>query len=286
MGEIVKNTGKTSVRPNTVNKLDKSTLRKSWWSWYNGNLCSMSFEWLESFGFAVSMIPVIKKLYGGNKEEEINALKRHSVFYNTEPQLGAVVNGIMCGLEEERANGADLDDEIINGIKIGLMGPIAGIGDAMIPGMYIPLLLSIAIGLSQGGSALGPIFYIVTYLITITALSYFVFFKGYELGTKSVDLIVGEAAQRAREAFNLLGSIVVGGVAASYVNLSTAWKISTGAEKDVVINDVLNGIFPKVLPLMLVIFCWWLMSKKKMSPLKVMGILVVLAIIGVAVKFF
>ncbi len=270
----------------TAKKLDKTTLRKSWWSWYVGNLSSMSFEWLESFGFAVSMIPVIKKLYGGNKEEEIKALKRHSVFYNTEPQLGAAVNGIMCGMEEERANGVAIDDEVMNGIKVGLMGPLAGIGDAMIPGMYIPLLLSIAIGLSQGGSALGPLFYIVSYLTTITALSYFVFFKGYELGTKSVELIVGEAAQRAREAFNLLGSIVVGGVAASYVNLQTALSINTGAEKEIVINEVLNGIFPKVLPLLLVIFCWSLMAKKKMSPIKVMGILVLLAIIGVALNFF
>jgi D-glucosaminate PTS system EIID component len=266
-------------------KLDKKTLRRSWWSWFNGNLSSMSFEWLETFGFAVSMVPIIKKLYGGNKEEEIKALKRHAVFYNTEPQLGAVVNGMVAGLEEERANGAEIDDEVINGIKIGLMGPIAGIGDAMIPGMYIPLLLSIAISLSEGGSILGPIFYIVTYLVTMTALSYFVFIKGYQLGTKSVDLIVGEAAKRAREAFNLLGSIVVGGVAASYVNLSTAWKIKTG-DGELIVNDKLNGIFPKLLPLLLVLFCWALMAKRKMSPLKVMGILIILAIIGVLINFF
>jgi len=165
------------------------------------------------------------------------------------------------------------------------MGPIAGIGDAMIPGMYIPLLLSIAIGLSAGGTPLGPIFYIITYLTTMTALSYFVFMKGYHLGTSSVDLIVGEAAKRARESFNLLGSIVVGGVAASYVNLSTKWTITNGDSK-LIVNDTLNGIFPKLLPLLLVIFCWWLMSKKKMSPLKVMGILILLSVIGVLVKFF
>lgn len=270
-----------------LKKLDKDTLKKSWWSWYVGNLSSMSFEWLESFGFATSMIPVIKKLYGGNKEEEIKALKRQSVFYNTEPQIGAIVNGIACGLEEERANGADLDDEVINSIKIGLMGPLAGIGDAMIPGMYIPLLLSIAIGLSQGGNPLGPIFYAITYMVTMTALSYFVFMKGYQLGTKSVELIVGEVAQRAREAFNLLGSIVVGGVAASYVSVATAWKIpGTGGSKPIVVNDVLNGIFPKMLPLLVVILCWWFMSKKRMSPLKVMGVLLLIAVAGVAIRFF
>ena len=103
----------TKMENGPERKLDQQTLRKSWWSWYNGNLSSMSFEWLESFGFAVSMIPVIKKLYGGNKEEEISALRRHSVFYNTEPQIGSLVNGMMCGLEEERANGAEIDDDVI-----------------------------------------------------------------------------------------------------------------------------------------------------------------------------
>lgn len=269
-----------------IKKLDKSTLRKSWWSWYVGNLSSMSFEWLETFGFAVSMLPVIKKLYGDNKEEELKAVKRHAVFYNTEPQIGSVINGIVCGMEEERANGADIDDEVINSIKIGLMGPLAGIGDAMIPGMYIPLLLSIGIGLSQGGSPLGAIFYIITYLITITGLSYFLFFKGYSLGTKSIDLIVGEAAQRARHAINLLGSIVVGGVAASFINFGTKWSINSGAKTSISIQTVLDGIYPKILPLLLIILCWRLMAKRKWSALKVMGLLVVIAIIGVLVNFF
>jgi D-glucosaminate PTS system EIID component len=269
-----------------IKKLDKGTLRKSWLIWTFSNLASMSFEWLETFGFATSMIPVIKKLYGGNKEEEIKALKRHSAFYNTEPQLGAVVNGIICGLEEERANGANIDDEMINSIKLGLMGPIAGIGDAMIPGMYIPLLLSIAIGLSEGGSPVGAIFYAITYLVTILALTYFIFLKGYELGTKSVDLIVGEVAMRARSAFNLLGSIVVGGVAASFVVVKTGLVINTGAETSINVMDTLNGIFPNILGLILVLITWWLMSKKKMSPLKTMGILLIVALIGTALRVF
>ena len=271
---------------NRAKKLDKKTLRKSWLLWIFGNLSSMSFEWLEAMGFAVSMIPVIKKLYGGNKEEEIKALKRSSTFYNTEPQVGCVINGIICGLEEERANGSKVDDEMINSIKLGLMGPLAGIGDAMLPGMYVPLLISIAIGMSQGGSPMGAIFYIITYLTTITALSYFVFFKGYELGTKSVDLIVGEVANRARESFNLLGSIVVGGVGASYVAIKTGLVIQTGAEKGIEVMPILNNIYPNVLGLLVIIFSWWLMSKKKMSPLKVMGVLMIIAIAGVAVGFF
>lgn len=270
-----------------MKKLSKKALRQSWFRWFLSNLTSMSFQWLETFAFADSMIPVIKELYEGNKEEEIAALKRHTSFYNTEPQLGALINGVVCGLEEERANGAKIDEEIINGIKLGLMGPLAGIGDAMVPGMLVPLLLSIAIGLSQGGNVMGPIFYIVTLLTSVTAASYYLFMKGYQLGTKSVDMIVGEAAQRIRQAFNLLGAIVVGGVGASYVSISSGLVFSTGNEQaQVVVNDVLNGIYPKLLTLIGILFCWWLMAKKKVSALKVMGILVLISLAGVAVGFF
>lgn len=269
-----------------MKKLSKRTLQKSWLRWFCSNLSSMSFQWLATFAFADSMAPVIKELYD-NKEDQIAALERHAVFYNTEPQLGSIINGVACGLEEEKANGAEIDDEIINGIKIGLMGPLAGIGDAMIPGMWVPLLLSIAISLAEGGSVLGPIFYIVSYMSSVTIASYYLFFKGYQLGTKSIDIIIGEAAQRVRESFNLLGTLVVGGVAASYVSINTALQFSTGNdEAPVIVNDILNGIFPKILPLTVVILCWWLMAKKKVSPLKVMFILVLMAMVGVFVGFF
>ena len=249
-----------------MKKLSKKTLRQSWFRWFMSNLSSMSFQWLETFAFADSMAPVVRELYGGDREEEVAALKRHAAFYNTEPQLGSVINGVMCGLEEERANGADIDEEVINGIK---------------------LLLSIAISLSQGGSVAGPLFYIVTYLAGVTAASYYLFMKGYELGTKSVDIIVGEAAQRIRESFNLLGAIVVGGVGASYVSIATGLVIATGNDQSqVIVNDVINGIYPKLLTLAGILLCWWLMAKKKVSALKVMGILVLISLAGVAVGFF
>ena len=268
-----------------MKKLSKKTLNRCWWRWMFGNLASTSYQWLESFGFADAMSPAIKELYKDDKEEQIAALKRHSVFYNTEPQIGTVVNGIACGMEEERANGAELDDEVINGIKIGLMGPLAGIGDSMVPGMYIPLLLSIGISLASGGNVLGPLFYIVVYMATMLVFSHFLFMKGYQLGTKSINIIVGESAQKIREAFNYLGGIIVGGVAASYVSVNCAWIFSSG-QSSIKVNDVLNNIFPKVLPLVIVVLCWWLMAKKNLSALKVMGVLIVLAIIGTAVHFF
>ena len=200
--------------------LDKKTLNKSYIRWMMYNLVATSFEFLEAFGFALSMEPIAKKIYKDNPEAQKAMLKRHSVFYNTEPQIGSLINGVVVGLEEQRALGKEeIDDDFVNGLKVGLMGPLAGIGDSMIPGMLIPILLSIGMGLSEKGSILGPIFYIVAYNTIIMLGSRFLFFKGYELGAESVDTFVGEKAQQITQAFSVLGMIVIGGVAASYVNL-------------------------------------------------------------------
>lgn len=83
----------------------------------------------------------------------------YTAFFNTEPQLGSLIVGITAGLEEARANDTEgVDEETINGLRAGLMGPIAGIGDSLVVGTLIPVILGIALGLSNGGSPLGRSF--------------------------------------------------------------------------------------------------------------------------------
>lgn len=277
-----------------MKKLSKKALNKCYTNWMMYNLSSMSFERLEAYGFCHSMLPVIEELYGDNEEERKAAISRHSSFYNTEPQIGVVVNGIVAGLEESRANGNDVDESMINGLKIGLMGPLAGIGDSMIPGLLIPILLSIGMGLSAGGSILGPIFYILTYNLVIIFGTRYLFFKGYTLGTDSVKYLVGETSTKLRESFSIIGLFVIGGVAASFVNLTTKLQYSYEAldiEGNVITNvinvqNILDGVFPKLLTLVIVLFTWFLMSKKNMSPLKTMLILLVVSVVGVALGIF
>ena len=269
----------------TEKKLSKKTLVKSWRDWMMYNLSSMSYERLESFGFCHSMLPVIEELYGGDEKEVKEALARQSTFYNTEPQLGAIVNGIVVGLEEKRANGEAIDEEVINGIKVGMMGPVAGIGDSMIPGMLIPILLSIGMGLAQGGNILGPVFYIVVYNLLIITGSYFLFMKGYKLGTDAVNLLIDERAEKMKEAFAILGVFVTGGIAASYMNVVTKLGYKNGSV-DINVQSILDGIFPKLIPLLIVLFTYYLMTKKKLSAVKVMLVLLIIAIVGVLLGIF
>ena len=150
------------------------------------------------------MLPIVEEMYD-TKEEQKDAMQTYTAFFNTEPQLGSLVVGITAGLEEARANGDAVDGETINGMRAGLMGPIAGIGDSLIVGTLIPVLLGIALGLSKGGNVAGAIFYIVVWNFLVYFGMRFAFFKGYQLGDKAVEFLVGpkrtsssESDQRCR----------------------------------------------------------------------------------------
>ena len=275
-------------------KLNKKTKDQAFWWWYHGNLTGFTHQHMQTFGFMCAMIPVIKELYKDDTHR-LRSLKTYTPFFNTEPQIGSMVVGISVGLEEARANGhEEIDDEMINGIRAGLMGPLAGIGDSLIPGTYIPILLSIALGLSTGGSVLGPLFYAVVYITSMTLFMNYIFDKGYELGGRAVDVIIGEQATAFRESMVMVGTIVIGSLAASWIGVSTALKfdlgtyIVDGVEKAnvLVLQDTFNNIYPNLLSLLTVLFTWYLMTKKKMSPITVMLILVVVALVGVLIGFF
>lgn len=293
-----------------MKKLSKKTLNSSFWRWYYGNLTCFSHEHMQTFGYMWSMLPIIQELYE-SKEEQKQKLQTYYPFFNTEPQIGAIVVGITAGLEEARANGADdIDDEMINGIRAGLMGPLAGIGDSLIVGTYIPILLGIALGLAEGGSAIGPIFYIIVWNITIILFMKFIYNKGYELGGTAVEVIVGEKATAARESVIVLGQVIVGAMAASWVNITTSLSINNGQveatksidvfedgaivtktvkvmeDSIISIQEKLDGAFPGVLTLLFVLLCWWLMAKKAVSPVKVMLLMVIVAFVGVFIGFF
>ena len=161
-------------------KLSKKALNKSFWLWFHGHLTCFTYEHMQTFGYMCSMLPLIEELYD-SKEEQKEALTTYSSFFNTEPQLGgSLVVGVTAGLEEARANGEEVDGDLINGIRAGLMGPLAGIGDSLVVGTLIPILLGIALGLSTGGSVVGPIFYIVAWNLIMAFGMKFLYFKGYE----------------------------------------------------------------------------------------------------------
>ena len=290
-----------------MKKVSKKSLNSSFWRWFYGNLTCFSHEHMQTFGYMWSMLPIIQEL-NETKDEQAEKLQTYYPFFNTEPQIGSIVVGITAGLEEARANGAEeIDDEMINGIRAGLMGPLAGIGDSLIVGTYIPVLLGIALGLAEGGSIIGPLFYIVVWNVTSIFFQKWIYNKGYELGGSAVEVIVGEQATALRESVIVMGQVIVGAMAGTWVSITTSVQLTTSIqnktemviegskviekvtgtqEVPVLLQEKLDGAFPGVLTLLFVLGCWWLMAKKAISPIKIMLLMVVVAIVGVLVGFF
>ena len=288
-------------------KLSAQARNKSFRNWSYGNLTCFSQAHMQTFGYLAAMLPIVDDLYE-KEEDKVTALETYTTFFNTEPQIGTIVVGLTAGLEEARANGEPLDDETINGIRAGLMGPLAGLGDSIVVGTFIPILLGIALGLAQGGSILGPLFYIVVWNLLMYLGMKFAYNRGYEMGGTAVQALVGPESQALRSAIVEVGTMVIGAVAATWISISTAlqlpglgsfdsvlWNSSSTVTQSAldaagnagVTLDVFgSGIYPKLLNFVFVYLCWWLMTKKKIGVIPVMLILVVIAFVGVLIGFF
>ena len=112
---------------------------------------SWNYERMQNGGWCYSMIPAIKALYK-DPEDQKAALNRHLEFYNTHPYVSAPVIGVTLAMEEERANGAPIDDVAIQGVKVGMMGPLAGVGDPVFWFTVRPILGALGASLALGGS--------------------------------------------------------------------------------------------------------------------------------------
>lgn len=262
--------------------ISKKALWQSYINWVFFHISSFSFERMEGLGFCKSMMPIAKDLYPDDKEKRLEMYERHSEFFNTEPVLGTAIPGIIAGIEENKANGADIDNNVINGIKAGLMGPLAGIGDSFFQGLLGPILLSIGIGLASTGSIVGPLFYIFTFLPIAFLVSYYVFYKGYKMGINSTELFLGKKAKAVQEAMKVMGLIVIGAIGTSYVGLSLDITIPMVEGDPLVVQSFIDSLFPSLLPLGVLVLSWFLIGKKHVKPTYAILGVIVFAGVGVA----
>lgn len=243
-------------------KLSKKDITKSMWIYYAGAELSNSYERLQSLVFCASMTPVLKKLYQTD-EELSTALKRHLVFFNTEGIFGAIIQGITISMEEQRANGEPVTDDAITGIKTGLMGPIAGMGDAIIWAAVMPIIISIFLPFASSGSAIGGIMPLILYPLITIIIAYGLIHNGYRLGKKSVvSLLHGGKMKSIIFTANVIGLTMMGALSASYVSLSTPLVFSFVSGTDIVIQEILNMVVPGLLPLGAVFAIYYYLKKK------------------------
>lgn len=273
--------------------LTKNEVIKGWSKYYLSAEVNSGFERLTAPAFSYGMNCILTKLYKDDPKEYVKALKRHLMFYNSEATWGSIIFGMTCAMEEERAmmlkEGASAEElnasaDMISNLKVGLMGPLAGIGDTINHGMLRPLLLSMFIPLATEGNWLAGVGPLLIWGFAITILAYTLVTRGYTLGKKSVVTILksGKLNQFIKTA-SVLGLFMMGALSSTYVKLTTpiAWNNALGEPQ--LLQDVLNKIFPNVLPLLVVFGIYFYI--KKFGP-KYVRILVSILILSVVLSFF
>ena len=265
-----------SAKVQVQKKVTKSDLWKSFLIWTSFAHACYNWERLQGVGFCHTMIPIIRRLYD-TKEEISAALKRHLVFFNTQPAIGGLIHGMTIALEEKRANGAkEITDETINGLKTALMGPLAGLGDTLVQATVRPLLLAIGIGWAVDGNILGPLFFFVTFTAFLWGAHYLCFMYGYKWGqTAAVRLLEGGLMRKLTIGASIVGLTVAGVMVTRFVSVTIPLTITAGNATVNLGKDFLDALIPGILPLITSLVCWRLMVKKVPTIRILAGIFVV-----------
>ena len=281
MGEVVEN---NEVVENKK-KLTKKDLNKCWWIWELTSEMCLSYERLMSLGFCHAMVPIMKKLYGDDKEELSKGLTRHMSFFNTENQFGALIPGMVASIEEERANGAPYSDDMIDSLKVGLMGPLAGIGDTVTQGLVKTILLAICVDMGLKGNIVAPLIFFVLYTAYILGMGRFMFNTGYRLGRNAFSSVKdSNLIRKLTDCMSVLGMTVAGCMISNYVGIETGLVFNFG-ETQVVLQDILNEIMPGMLSVAGVFILYGL-TKKNVSVIKIIVGIAIVGILGAVIGVF
>lgn len=275
---------------------------------------SWNYERMQNGGYAFSMIPAIKKLYKTDEDRQA-ALKRHMEFFNTTPFMASPIIGVTLALEEERANGGDVDDEAINGVKVGMMGPLSGVGDPVFWFTVRPILGALCASLAMSGNILGPIMFFVVWNLFRWGFQWYTQEFGYKAGSAITDDLSGTMMQDVTRGASMLGMFVLGSLIQRWVKIDfkpivSKVQLQKGAYIDwhslpsghegiqkalelynngqgqalssvkiTTMQNVLDQLIPGLAGLLLTFLCMWLL-KKKVSPIWIIIGIFIVGILG------
>ena len=295
-------------------QLSKSDRKKVWWrsQFLQG---SWNYERMQNLGWAYSLIPAIKKLYT-TKEDQAAALERHLEFFNTHPYVAAPIMGVTLALEEERANGVEIDDAAIQGVKIGMMGPLAGIGDPVFWFTVRPILGALGASLAASGNMVGPLLFFFGWNAIRMAFLWYTQEFGYKAGSEITKDMSGGILKDITKGASILGMFILAVLVQRWVSINFTVNLPgkqlaegayinfpegpvSGAELKGILGQALGGLsldkiqpqtlqgqlnslIPGLMGLLLTFLCMWLL-KKKVSPI---SIILALFAVGIAARFF
>jgi len=245
---------------------------------------NFNFETWQNTGFAFTIIPVLKKLYN-TKEAMASALKRHLQLFNTSPYGSTLIIGITAAMEEQNSQDADFDEDSISSVKLGLMGPLAGVFDSLFWGTFKVIAAGVGTSLAIKGNILGPLLFLLIFNVPHLLLRYNLTFIGYNAGTKFLqNLSKSNVMDKLTQGAAILGLMVVGAMPATLMSIKTPLSIG-GSSSAVTVQSVLDQIVPAMIPLGLTFLVYYFVKKNVKTTYLLLGLLM-LGFVGSIIHLF
>lgn len=278
MSEQIKN-----VADSRVGKTPKLSDKELWRVFRNQLTirCANNYERQQNAGFTQAMMPIIEKYYDDPADKR-EAYERHMEYFLTNDITSAIPIGVAAAMEERYATQRDIEPDSINAVKTALMGPLAGLGDSLLNGTARPILAGLAISFVQAGLGwFGVAFFVAGMCIVSLGVRYFGVFQGYKQGVKLVAKIQSSGLiDKISELAAIAAYTIVGGFIPGLVVINVPLEIGSG---DSVLNiqQTLDGLAPGLLGVLYTLLMFWLITKKKVSAVKLILITMVVGIAGV-----
>lgn len=263
--------------------IPKRALVKSWLNWENWVQTCYNYERMMGQSVVMAFLPIVKHLYPGNKEKQIDLLTRESEFFNVHTEFGSCIIGLAISMEEDKAQGENVPNELITNLKTSLMGPLAGVGDTIYQGVLIPILLALCIDITQAGNGniWGAVLYAALMVGISYGFSYWNFSFGYNAGGEAImDFLEKGILNKLIKAASIMGCMVMGGLIVNYVGIKCGLVINASGTKFSIQESLFDAVLPNILPLGATLGIYWLMSYKKWTSIKIILLIVVISIIG------
>ncbi|MDO4468081.1 MAG: PTS system mannose/fructose/sorbose family transporter subunit IID [Bacillota bacterium] len=255
-----------------ASRVSKSTITKMVW-----RSCQLqaafNYERMQSAGWLWAMLPGLEEIHT-NKEDLATSMTHNMDFINTHPFAVTFVMGIVLSMEQLKS-----DVQTIRSVRISVAAPLGGIGDALFWYTLVPITAGLTANMAIQGSILGPILYFIILFGCEMGLRYGLMYWSYNLGMKAVSMMT-EYAEEFTHAASLLGVFVVGALIANYGGGTQLGIVIANGDSPIVIQSYLNMILPCLLPLLITLLMYFLISKKGWTPVKCIGLILVMGIVG------
>lgn len=258
--------------------LDKKTLNKMVWRSLNLQ-ASFNYERMQAAGWLYCILPGLEKIHADDKEDLQTSMEHNLEFFNTHPFLVTFVMGIVLSLEQQKA-----DINMIRSVRVAAMGPLGGIGDAIFWFTLVPITAGITANMAINGSIAGPILFLLIFNLVQFGVRFFLMHWSYNLGSKAIEILTANAKEFTRAA-SMLGVFIVGALTSNYGGTTIALTIENG-ENPIVIQSILDGVLPKLIPLTITLGLFFLIKKKGWTPVKCIFLLLVIGLVGAFIGIF